>query len=316
MQEALSDQEIFQLSIVIPLYNEAQVIAALCKEIESFRSKLPRKTQIIFVDDGSDDATLQLLRKNPIRKRLSVTILSLSRNFGHQAALLAGMRAARGVVTVTMDGDLQHPVGMIPAMLAQHNQGIDIVQTSRVDDAPTHTPKRITSTLFYWLFSRLSQTNIEPYCSDFRSMNRRSLDALLSMDEQRKFLRGMVQWIGFSSITLPYKAGNRFGGKSKYSWKKMIYLSVVGMTSFSTLPLYLSVLFCVMFVLASLIYAGYVVYVRFVLQTALDGWTSLILVLLLGSSSLFLVLSLYGIYLSAIYHEVKRRPPYVIADIF
>ncbi len=316
MQKTMTFQATFQLTIVIPLYNEVEMVPELCRELIQIRAKLPSATQIIFVDDGSSDGTVKELRSHSIRKVYSVTILSLSRNFGHQAALLAGMEASRGKVTVTMDGDLQHPVVTIPLMLAQHKQGIDIVHTSRVEIRSNRTAKRVSASIFYRLFSLLSQTNIEPSCSDFRSMNRKSLDALLSMDEKSKFLRGMVQWIGFTSITLPYQVGLRAKGTTKYSWKKMLHLSVAGITSFSTLPLYLSVIFCALSMLGSLIYIVHVVYVSFILNIAVSGWASTILVLLLVSSSLFLVLSIYGFYFAAIYQEVKKRPNYVIDNTY
>ena len=297
-----------ELSVVIPLYNEEKGIAALFKTLNDFAKKLPPRTEIIFVDDGSDDQTFHELEKKPLK--LSKKIIRLSRNFGHQSALIAGLEASLGKYVVTMDGDLQHPLELIPQMLTAHKKGIDIVLTRRIDQHNNSGFKKMTAKFFYSTINLLSETSITENASDFRSMNRTSLQVLLSMSERRKFLRGMVQWIGFSSVTLPFTLQSRAAGKSKYNLWKMMTLSLHGITSFSAWPLYWSGVFSfVLFGLAAL-YALYVLYVRWAGQ-AVSGWASVLLAVLVigGFTSLFL--GLIGVYLAAIYDEVKRRPLYV-----
>lgn len=302
----------FDLSIVIPLYNEEEVIEALCDKLISFKEIFSEKTEVIFIDDGSSDETLSKLKKSSIKNTYEVTLIQLSRNFGHQAALLAGLASSRGEITVTMDGDLQHPIDLIPKMLSLHKNGIDVVNTVRIDKKKTPFFKKITSSLFYKLFRSISKTKILASSSDFRSMNRISLNYLLSMSESRKFLRGMVSWIGFSSASLSYEVGFRYAGVSKYSLKKMFKLSLEGIVSFSSLPLYLSVILGILSITLSTIYGLYILYAKYFLHSVVSGWTSLILIILIMSSFIFLLFALFGVYLAAIYDEVKNRPSYII----
>ncbi len=299
-----------QLSLVIPVYNEEDSIKPLFQALNRLKSKLPRLVEVIIIDDGSQDDTLIELRESTLSYPKKV--IEFSRNFGHQAALLAGLNQAKGAVVVTLDGDLQHPPNLIPKMLKWHKQGIDIVFTARQDDEGTPLMKRTLSSWFYWLMDKLSSTTIRQNASDFRSMNQAALKALLSLPERRKFLRGMVGWIGFSSVTVPFKVAKRSRGQSKYSIAKMLRLAFDGITSFSTLPLYVSAVVGFLLSVMSVVYGLYVIYVRFILNVVVPGWSSVILVTLIIGSVLSLLLALVGIYIAAIYEEVKERPVYII----
>ncbi len=299
-----------ELSLVIPVYNEAAVIPELCRALNAKKELLPAETEVIFVDDGSSDASVQLLKETQLK--FSKKIIVLSRNFGHQAALLAGMEAATGEYTVTLDADLQHPLELIPQMLAEHAKGSDVVLTERIDASDTSVIKKTTSTLFYQLMNQISDRKIQENSSDFRSLNRAALDAFLTLKEKRRFLRGMIHWIGFRTITLPFTAAPRVAGTSKYSWLKMSTLALDGITSFSTLPLYISSLFgLALFVLAAL-YALYVIFIRLFFNVAIQGWASLLFVQLVTGGFICLFLGVLGVYVAAIYDEVKNRPHYII----
>lgn len=299
-----------RVSLVIPLFNEEEGIALLAKSLAEIAPRLPQTTEIIFVNDGSSDETLQQIKKT--NWPWSVSILEFSRNFGHQAALLAGMQAAKGDKVVTLDGDLQHPPALIPEML-ELSETYDIVLTQRLDIRhKTGYLKSLTSELFYWVVNQLSETPVLVNGSDFRLLNRVALDHLLAMPEHRKFLRGMVNWIGFKSIVIPFEVGTRARGESKYSLQKMLQLAFHGVTSFSVLPLYFSGFFSVMLFMAAFFYAMYVLYVRFVIQAAVSGWASVLFVLLVLGGFITLFLGLLGFYLAAIYEEVKQRPMYIV----
>lgn len=304
------DKQQVKLSIVIPLYNESSLIPALFKKLNSLKHALPPTTEFILVDDGSEDKTFEDLKKSEFH--FPVQIIKFSRNFGHQAALLAGLEAAKGDVVVTMDGDLQHPPELIFEMLKHHASGIDIVITQRIDGAETSQLKKQTALGFYTLLNAISSRKINPNSSDFRSMNRKTVDALLSLPEKRKFLRGMVPWIGFSQITIPFQVNKRVDGKSKYSSRKMFKLAIEGITSFSTSPLYASAFIGLILFMMAAVYAIYVLYIRLGLQQAVEGWASVLFVLLIVGGFLSLFLGIIGLYLAAIYDEVKQRPIYIV----
>jgi polyisoprenyl-phosphate glycosyltransferase len=299
-----------ELSIVIPLFNEEANIGDLFAGLNSMRGLLPERTEVILVDDGSSDKTLLELEARPLH--YAKIVLSLSRNFGHQSAVLAGLEASRGQYVVTMDGDLQHPPEMIPEMLGHHRKGIDVVVMQRIDDDVVSPFKKTTARAFYALINALSDTKIAFNASDFRSLSRQALRELLALPERRKFLRGMVPWIGFSSVTLAYSVRPRRHGRSKYSLAKMIRLALSGITSFTAFPLYLAGLFSLILFICAVGYAGYVVYIKYFAGTAVSGWASVLFVLLLIGGFLSLFLGLLGVYVAAIYDEVKQRPNYIV----
>jgi polyisoprenyl-phosphate glycosyltransferase len=302
------------LALVIPIFNEEDAIPLLQEELFHLAEQLPPKTDLIFVDDGSTDRSLQLLKTLDVP--FSKKVVQLSRNFGHQSALLAGMAESKADITLTLDADLQHPLSLIPKMLFEHKSGVDVVLTKRTDGQVTGAVKKQSAQLFYWLMNAVSEHKIEINSSDFRSLNRKALDALLHMPEKRKFLRGMVQWIGFRTVILPYEVQQRSEGESKYTWSKMMKLALHGITSFSTAPLYLSAFFGVFLFLMAVIYALYVLYVRFFTGELVQGWASAVFVQLVIGGFLSLFLGVIGIYIAAIYDEVKNRPVFIVKDTY
>lgn len=301
-----------ELSIVIPLFNEEDTIKALFSELNLLSSVIPKSTEVIFVDDGSSDKTLNYLKKTKLN--YSKKIISFTRNFGHQSALLAGLEKSSGDLIVCMDGDLQHPPKLIPKMIKLYKHGYDIVLTQKDFYENESYLKTRLSKLFYRLVNILSSVDITNSSSDFRLMSRRSLNALLNMKETRKFLRGQVSWIGFDHVILPFTVKARHAGKSKYSWKKMLLLAVEGITSFSTLPLYLAGVAGLILIIMSAAYGIYIVS-KFMGGATVEGWASILLVLLVVGSATFLFLGIIGIYLAAVYEELKKRPNYLIKEI-
>jgi len=300
------------IDIVVPVYNEVGVVELIHKRICDVVDSLTCKVHLIYVDDGSLDGTVDTLRKlgeNDPR----LILLQLSRNFGHQAALTAGMDAARGDVVITMDGDGQHPPEMIPQMLELISQGYDIVQTQRMDDAQPASFKKWTSGLFYRLINTISGTEIPPGTADFRALSRQAVDALKSMPEYHRFLRGMVSFIGYKSVILPYQPSKRISGVSKYSLAKMIRLAMDAIFSFSLVPLYIGLSFgALLFCLAALEMV-YVISSWVTGQTSnvAPGWSSLMFVILMVGGVLMAQLGFIAVYVGYIFQEVKRRPVYL-----
>jgi glycosyltransferase involved in cell wall biosynthesis len=308
----MQNEQVPGLSIVIPIFNEEAGIKKLFEALNSLAPRLPANTEVILVDDGSSDQSIKLLTEESLV--LKKSIISFSRNFGHQSALLAGLKLAKGDFVVTMDGDLQHPPTLIPTFLDLHSQGHDIVLTKR-QDSDILRSKYVFSSLFYSLINKISATSIPVNSSDFRSMSRRAVNALLALPENRKFLRGLVGWIGYPTAVIEYQPDVRVAGESKYTWIKMLRLAMTGITSFSAAPMYLAGAVSVLFFSSAFLYAIYVLIIKFIYQTAVSGWASVLFVLLIVSGFLSLFLGLIGVYLSAIYEEVKNRPNYIIKDL-
>lgn len=304
---------IFELTIVIPVYNERESLQSLIVSLNNLKSQLPKKTELIFIDDGSTDKSAELLESSDID--FPYQIIIFSRNFGHQAALIAGLEKARGDAVITMDADLQHPPELLPTLYQKFLEGYSVVVTQRIETEGISSFKQNTSNMFYNLMNSISNTKISTGASDFRLLDQKVLQILLSLPEQRKFLRGLIPWIGYPTVVIPYKAHARANGQSKYSLKKMIALAFQGIASFSTAPLYFSVFASVMFSALAFLYGLYVLYVRFITDQVVEGWSSVIFVTLSIGGVLSFLFAITGVYIAAIYEEVKKRPEYLIKMI-
>ncbi len=306
-----------QLTVVVPVYNEESNINALATAlIDALEGNC--SFQILFVDDGSTDGSLALLR-NLAGKDSRLAFLSLSRNFGHQAALRAGLEAARGECVITMDGDFQHPPTLLPAMIKEFQKGFDVVNTKRIESelgegTRTSLGKRLSARFFYSIMNSLGEVRIEPGSADFRLLSRKAVKALLSMDERALFFRGAVPWIGFSSSELQYSPGLRRSGKSKYSLGKMLSLALDGITSFSTKPLRLASLAGLAISGAGFIYALYALIIRLFSDKTVEGWTSLLISILIIGGIQLIFMGVIGEYLGKLFMEAKHRPHYLIKE--
>lgn len=303
----------FKIDLVIPIYNEAGVIETIHKQIRAVVDKLPHEFRFVYIDDGSDDGTAESLQSvKQVDRR--VTVLTFSRNFGHQAALTAGIDHSTGDIVITMDGDGQHPPEMIPQMIELVQQGYDIVQTQRVTETRPSIFKRWTSDNFYKLINAISGTHVVSGAADFRAMSRQAVDALKAMPEYHRFLRGMISWMGYSTVILPYHQPQRVAGRSKYTLGKMFRLASDAIFSFSMIPLYIGLSSGIIFFAMAFVQLTYVLMLWITGQTerVVAGWSSLMGVLLIASGIIMILLGFIGVYVGYIFQEVKRRPVYLL----
>jgi dolichol-phosphate mannosyltransferase len=301
------------LDVVVPLYNEEQGVESFHEGLAQATASLAVDLTIYYVNDGSTDATSAILSR--IAETDSrVVVIELSRNFGHQAALSAGLDLAKGDVVVTIDGDGQHPLELIPEMLRLFEAGYDVVLTQRSEVGQPAFFKRATSGAFYWLLARLSDTKILPGSADYRLLSRRVVVALKDMPEYHRFLRGMVAWLGYRTVILPYTEQPRIAGKSQYSFKKMARLATDAVFSFSLMPLRIGIALGGCFLILALLEVAYVLrfWWRGEGHLLVPGWSSLMFMILLVGGTTMVVTGFIGVYVGYIFQEVKRRPVYVI----
>lgn len=303
------------LSVVIPCYNEEGGIAPLLNRLlPACEASFGRSFEVILIDDGSKDGTwLEILssaQKNP-----EITGLKLSRNYGHQKALSAGLKQVRGNYVFVLDADLQDPPELLPQMLDLARQGSDVVYGQRRERAGETWFKRKSATWFYQILSKLSDVQIPKDTGDFRLMTRRVVDQLNAMPESHRFIRGMVSWVGFRQEALLYDRDERFVGETHYPLKKMLSFAADALTSFSIVPLRVASIFGALISLLSgfgLIGVG----ISYLLGQTIAGWASLaVLVLFIGGAQL-LVLGIIGEYVGRIYSESKQRPLYIIDTVY
>jgi glycosyltransferase involved in cell wall biosynthesis len=309
----MSPQQKTKVDLVIPVFNEAGVIEQFYTQISAVLAGLFPIFHIFFVDDGSTDGTADSLR-TIADSASNVTVLTLSRNFGHQAALTAGLDASTGDFVISLDGDGQHPPQLIPQMVELFKQGYDIVQAQRIEEVNTFSFKHFTSSSFYALINHISGTQIAPGAADFRGMSRQAVDALKAMPEYHRFLRGMVSWLGYKSVILPYHETQRMAGKSKYSLGKMFRLASDAIFSFSLIPLYIGLSAGGMFFCLAALEMIYVLsfWIKGNTTNLAPGWSSLMFVILIVSGIIMVLLGFIGIYVGYIFQEVKRRPVYLL----
>lgn len=300
------------LSIVIPCYDEEDAVPHLRSRMDQIAHAFPFSVEMILINDGSSDRTLDLLldwaATNP-----QVKVLGLARNFGHQAAITAGLDHARGDAVVIMDADLQDPPEVIPDMLAEYRRGYDVVYGQRTDrEGETHL-KKFTAWAFYRVMRTFIYRDLHPDVGDFRLISRPCLDALQRMRETHRFLRGMVAWIGFPQTAVQFHRAARADGYTKYRLRKMLSFAWTGAMSFSPAPLRLSFLAGLSMTLVGMGYGVYAV-MRWLLGLyVVPGWTSTIVLLCLIGGSIQMSLGILGEYVARIFEEIKERPLYLIA---
>ncbi|MBI3159523.1 MAG: glycosyltransferase family 2 protein [Chloroflexi bacterium] len=306
-------REIRAVAIIVPVYNEAGVVTSFHKSLATVLDALPQRFTILYVDDGSRDGTPQELASLAAADP-RVGVATLSRNFGHQAALSAGLDLADADAVICMDGDGQNPPEEIPGMLGLAETGYDLVQMQRGKHARQGWFKDLSSALFYWLINKVSGTPIAPGVADFRLLTRPAVEALRKMPEYHRFLRGMTAWIGFPSIIRSYTMPERLGGRSKYSLRLMSRLAADALFSFTLRPLYLMVGMGAAFLLFAFLELAYVLsfWLRGLGHTLAPGWSSLMFVILFVGGSTLASLGIVGIYIGYIFQEIKGRPVYVL----
>jgi dolichol-phosphate mannosyltransferase len=301
-----------KVSVLCPAYEEEAVLPRFHAELTAVLDALPPEyeAEVIYVDDGSEDGTLAVLRRLAAADR-RVRYFSLSRNFGHQAAITAGMEHATGDAVITLDSDLQHPPALIPTLLEKWREGHDIVMTLREEDPDLGPFKRVTSRAFFQVMRWLSETEMRIAASDYRLMSRRSVDALLRFPETHRFLRGMVHWLGYPTATVRFQVASRGAGRSKFTFRRLFAFAIDALLSFSKAPLRLSFLLGMLFIMLGAVAGGYEV-VRALLGHGLGDWV-VTTVLVVGGCNLA-ALGLVGEYVGRIYEQVKGRPLYLLKE--
>lgn len=303
-----------RVSVVVPCYNEQEVIAETHRRLsEACHEVVGNDYEIVYINDGSRDATWAMLR-SIAQADSRVVAIGLARNFGHQIALTAGLTHCSGQRVLMIDADLQDPPELLKDMMVVMDKGADVVYGLRTERQGEGAFKKATASMFYRVLSRITDIPIPQDVGDFRLMTRKTLDALLSLPEQHRFVRGMVSWLGFRQIAFPYVRNERFAGETKYPLRKMLKLAVDAITGFSVVPLRASIWFSIA---AFVVALGLIVYalVSWLFFSVSPGWTSLLIVLSFFSSAQFFCLGVFGEYLGRTYQEVKRRPLYVIDEV-
>jgi dolichol-phosphate mannosyltransferase len=301
-----------KLSVVLPAHDEQDNIPEVVNRLREVLDPLQHDWEAILVDDGSSDATWE--RMCAAADHGSVRALRLSRNFGHQSALSAGLSVASGDAVVTMDSDLQHPPEAIPDLLARAEAGYDVVYAIRLEREGEGWFKAGASSVFYRLLNRLARLDLPEGAADFRFMSRRVVDALDAMPERHRFLRGMTRWVGYRQGVVTYESPARATGRSKYTLRHMFRFAMDAIVSFSALPLRIASLLGFVASALGAVYLAYVVAVRLLTDTAVAGWTSVVVVVLILGGAQLICLGIIGQYLGQMYDEVKGRPLFLIAD--
>jgi glycosyltransferase involved in cell wall biosynthesis len=302
----------YKVSVVLPAFNEEGNIPAVCARLQAILSHYS-DYEILFVDDGSEDGTLKVLKATH-RADPRICYLSLSRNFGHQQALKAGLDHAVGDCVISLDCDLQHPPELILEMMAKWLEGYDVVYTRRRDDPKLSAFKRATSRLFYALINQLADVRIEAGAADYRLLDRKVVAVIKPISDHFLFMRGLVAWLGFRQSAVYYTPQERTWGDSKYTLRRMLRLAVDGITSFSVRPLHLSTALGAGISLLAFVYACYAILMRLFTQQVVEGWTSvLVSVLFLGGAQLMMI-GILGMYLGRLFVGSKSRPAYIVRE--
>ena len=302
-----------QISIVIPIYNESGNIPVLYSRLKNVVSSLVSDYELVFVNDGSKDNSIEHIKKLSSEDK-KVKYINFSRNFGHQVAVSAGIDKATGKAIVIIDADLQDPPELIPEMYKKHKEGFEVVYAKRKNRKGESALKLLTAKMFYHILAKITSVEIPLDAGDFRIIDRKVADVLKQMPEQEKFLRGQIAWAGFNQTFVEYDRDERHSGKTGYPYRKMFRFALDGITSFSNLPLKFST-FAGFFVSAiAFVLMLYALYSRFILKDYVQGWTSLMLsVLFIGGIQLICV-GIIGEYISRMSNNIRKRPMYIVKE--
>ena len=310
-----SEKKTVHCSIVASVYNEEEGITAFYHSLSSVIKSLSISYEIIFVNDGSVDNSLLIL-KNIAAADPAVKIINFSKNFGHEAAMIAGIDHACGEAVICMDSDLQHPPEIIPEMLQKHAEGFEVINMIQTDRKGATFFQKLNSRLFYKFINRISSVKLAENASDFFLVSERICKVLrTNYRERTRFLRGIIQLVGFKKTTLKYVANNRVAGKSKYSFFKLLILSFTAISSFSKFPLQLGIITGLIFGFISIILIIYSI-IMWILETPVSGYTTLVVFLSAFAGIQLFVTGLIGQYISYVFDEIKERPIYIVDEIY
>lgn len=300
-----------RISCVVPAYNEAANLRLLVPQLSATLATLSRRVEIIIVDDGSTDDTA--LCAVMLREQYPVKCVFLSRNFGKEAALTAGIHAASGDVVILMDSDLQHPVAILPVFLEKWREGFEMVYGVRANRDDEGFFKRHMTHGFYKLLRRASRIPIQPDAGDFRLLDRKVVDSLKALPERSRFMKGLYAWVGYKSVGIPFQVEERRIGKSTFNFRRLTRLAIVGMVTFTELPLRIAAIIGLLISMLSILYGLYEATRALVFGVDLPGWTTLVVAITLLNGIQLLAIGVLGEYTARIFNEVKGRPNYIVA---
>ncbi len=301
------------ISVIVPLYNEEEVIGESYKRLTSVMQGLGEDYELILINDGSRDRTAALAAEICEKDR-HVRLICFSRNFGHQIAITAGMDYARGDAVVIIDADLQDPPEIIPLMVEKWKEGYHVVYGKRTRRQGETIFKKVTAKLFYRFLKRMTQVDIPTDTGDFRLMDRKVCDAMKRLGERNRYVRGLVSWVGFRQYALEYVRDERFAGETKYPFKKMLKLAMDGISSFSYKPLKLATLMGFVLSGLSFLYLLFVLIQKLCGWHTVEGWASIVAVQLFFNGVVLIMLGIIGSYIGRIYEEAKGRPLYIVQE--
>lgn len=308
------------ISIIVPVYNEAENIELFLTSLDHQLSTLDIDYEIVVVDDGSTDATVEKVIQtanptSPDIPPIACKLIQLSRNFGKELALTAGLENAKGDAVIMMDGDSQHPLALLSEMIMHWRAGYDMVYGIR-SNRPGESPlRRGLSKLFYKLLAQSSSTPIIPDAGDFRLLSRNIVDALNKLPERARFMKGLYSWVGFKSIAIPFKVEERTTGQSSFNFKSLMRLAITGFTSFSNLPLRIWVIIGTLISFFSFCYALIIITQTLFYGASIPGWTTITLITLFLGGIQLLSIGILGEYISQIFIEVKGRPHFIVSNV-
>ena len=312
-----------ELSIIVPCYNESEVVEKFFSAMvgnNGILNNLGLNCELVFINDGSKDNTLELLKAQKEiysnKSNLDIKIVNLSRNFGKEAAMSAGFSVASGEAIVPMDADLQDPPELIAKFVELWRQGYDVVLAKRNDRQEDSFAKRFSSSLFYKLNNKISDVKLPDNVGDFRLFTRKVLNAINSLPENQRFMKGIFAWVGFNSITIEYKRPQRIAGSSKFNGWKLWNFALQGITGFGTLPLRIWTYIGFIVSFLAFIYASFLILRTLIMGIDLPGYASLVVIILFLGGLQLIGIGILGEYVGRIYMESKRRPPFIIDEIY
>lgn len=308
-KEAVENKSVY-ISCIVPVYNEQANARKFFTELAAMLRQLTNRFEIIVVDDGSRDATVATVLSLP--EEYHIKFLGLSRNFGKEAALTAGLEHCAGDVAILMDADFQHPIEVLPAFLAQWQQGFQMVYGLRENRDNESRVKRNFARFFYWLMNKITHIDLPNNAGDFRLLDRKVINALNSFNERSRFMKGMYAWVGFKKTAVPFPVKERAGGKSSWGFGRLTELALTGITSFSDVPLRVWGFIGFIVSLISLIYAIFIVTTTLIYGADLPGFPSIIVAVMFLGGVQLLSIGILGEYIARIFTEVKQRPKYLI----
>ncbi|MCX6715657.1 MAG: glycosyltransferase family 2 protein [Candidatus Taylorbacteria bacterium] len=302
------------ISIIVPVHNEEKNIPLIKAELSDVLAALPYSHEIIFVNDGSTDNSEQII-ESLTKSDARIKSIEFSRNFGHQAAIEAGIKYSTGDAVIMMDGDFQHPPQIIPKLIEKWIGGYDVVNSKRIDNKDISFFKRITSTIFYKLLNSISDIKLESGSADFRLLDKKVIDELKLLTEKQKFYRGLVMWVGFRSTIVEYEVCKRLHGKSSYTFKKMLTLAREGLTSFSMLPMKFIFLIGILLLTAGTFSLSLMLFIKYFIDyDYFSGSAILAMFIVVNNGFVILLMGIISLYQITMFKEIQNRPNFIIKN--